>query len=149
MFTKIRKTLALAAATFGLIAIPLAVLPATTYAQASTGTDLKLSDKLKCGTNLSIDDPEGCDSKTGDTNASFNNILRQVINLFSIVVGVLALIMIIWAAVILGKSGGEPTKVAAGRNTIMYALIALVVVALAQFIVQFVLDKVSSFTTAA
>lgn len=153
MFTKIRKTLAVAAATFGLVAITLVALPTTTFAQATGGSgtagsnDLNLSSKLKCGTNLDVNDPDTCSADTGNTEANFNSILRKVINLFSIIVGVLSLIMIIWSAVLLGKSGGDPPKVAAGRNTIMYALIALVVVALAQFIVQFVLDKVSSFTS--
>ena len=39
------------------------------------------------------------------------------------------------------SSGGDSSKVAAAKNTIIYALVGLVLVALAQVIVHFVLAK--------
>ena len=42
------------------------------------------------------------------------------------------------------SSGGDSGKVTEAKNTIIYAVIGLVVVALAQFIVQFVLNKVTN-----
>jgi hypothetical protein len=44
-------------------------------------------------------------------------------------------------------SGGDSGKVTSAKNTIVYAAIGLVVVALAQFIVKFVLGKASSTTS--
>jgi hypothetical protein len=43
-------------------------------------------------------------------------------------------------------SGGDSGNVTAAKNTIMYALIGLVVVALAQLIVRFVLGKANNVT---
>jgi len=44
-------------------------------------------------------------------------------------------------------SGGKQESVTSAKNTIIYAIIGLVIVALAQIIVQFVLNKTSQATT--
>jgi hypothetical protein len=41
-------------------------------------------------------------------------------------------------------SGGESGNVTSAKNTIIYAVIGLVIVAFAQFIVQFVLGKITA-----
>jgi hypothetical protein len=51
--------------------------------------------------------------------------------------------MIIWGGLRYITSGGDSAKITSAKNTIIYALIGLVVVALAQFIVKFVLAKVT------
>ncbi len=40
-------------------------------------------------------------------------------------------------------SAGESSNVTSAKNTIMYAIIGLVIVALAQFIVRFVFERVT------
>ena len=52
--------------------------------------------------------------------------------------------MIIYGGMRYITSGGDSGKITSAKNTIIYALIGLVVVALAQFIVKFVLNKVTS-----
>jgi hypothetical protein len=44
-------------------------------------------------------------------------------------------------------SGGDSSNVTGAKNTILYAVVGLVVVAMAQFIVRFVLTKVNSTGT--
>lgn len=80
-------------------------------------------------------------AKNGDTNAGLNSIIKLVINLFSIVVGFIAIVMMIYGGFKYITSSGDSGNVTAAKNTIMYALIGLVVVALAQLIVRFVLAK--------
>jgi hypothetical protein len=41
-------------------------------------------------------------------------------------------------------SGGDTGNVTGAKNTILYAIVGLVIVALAQIIVRFVLDKTTS-----
>ncbi len=73
-----------------------------------------------------------------------NEIIALVINIFSVIVGVAAVIMIIVGGLRYIISGGDSGNVTSAKNTILYAIIGLVVVALAQFIVRFVLGKVTA-----
>lgn len=91
------------------------------------------------GVALDQNAPAGCDPAAG---TSLNSILRLMLNLLSIIVGIIAIIMMIIAGVKFMTSQGEASAVAAARNTLLYAIIGLVVVALAQFIVRFVLSRV-------
>jgi magnesium-transporting ATPase (P-type) len=79
-----------------------------------------------------------------DTTTTFNSILTKIINIFSVIVGVIAVVMIIVGGLKYITSGGDSTKVGGAKNTILYALIGLVIVALAQVIVKFVLNKATS-----
>jgi uncharacterized membrane protein len=72
------------------------------------------------------------------------SIIETVINVFSIVVGVVSVIMIIIGGLKYITSGGDSGNVSGAKNTILYAIIGLVVVALAQIIVRFVLDTATA-----
>ena len=119
-----------------LLFVPVMV-PATALAAANIG------ENLCSGADLSVDgqcdDPSGDDAKT-----KVNTLLTTVINIFSLIVGVVAVIMIIIGGLKYITSGGESTNITGAKNTILYAVIGLVVVALSQFIVKFVLAKVST-----
>jgi ABC-type Fe3+ transport system permease subunit len=56
---------------------------------------------------------------------------------------ILAVIMIIYAGFRYVTSGGSDEGVKAAKNTILYAIVGLVIVALAQLIVHFVINKTS------
>lgn len=70
-----------------------------------------------------------------------NRIIKLVINILSLIVGVVAVIMIIISGLKYITSGGDTNNVTSAKNTILYAIIGLIIVALAQVIVRFVLDK--------
>lgn len=72
-----------------------------------------------------------------------DSIITTVINIFSLVVGVISVIMIIIGGLKYITSGGDSGNVTGAKNTILYAIIGLVVVALAQIIVLFVLSRVA------
>jgi len=69
-----------------------------------------------------------------------NNVIKNIINILSIVIGIIAVIMIIINGLRFITSGGDSQKVASARNGIIYALVGLLFVALAQIIVKFVLS---------
>lgn len=73
-----------------------------------------------------------------------NNTLKLAINVFSLIVGFAAIIMIIVGGLKYIISSGESSNINSAKNTILYAIIGLVVVALAQVIVRFVLDKAAA-----
>ncbi len=76
--------------------------------------------------------------------ANVNNLIKLIINILSFVVGIAAVIMIIVSGFRYITSGGDSNKTSGAKNTLVYAIIGLVVVALAQFIVQYVLDKATA-----
>jgi uncharacterized membrane protein YidH (DUF202 family) len=137
MVKKIRKSLALFVAGLALAMLPVAlVAPVSVYA-ADT-----IQDSLGCGSNLEVG--ANCDTDVATGSEGINDIITTIINAFSIIVGVVSVIMIIYGGFRYITSGGDSGNVSSAKNTIIYAVIGLVVVALAQFIVQFVLDKVTS-----
>jgi hypothetical protein len=73
---------------------------------------------------------------------SLTNTVRNVINILSVIVGIAAVIMVILGGFRYVTSGGDSNSTKGARDTIIYALVGLVVVALAQAIVQFVLQEV-------
>ena len=81
----------------------------------------------------------GCPS--GDSENSLPSVVAKIINIFSWVVGAVSVIMIIYGGFKYITSGGDSNGVTAAKNTILYALIGLVIVALSQIIVNFVLNK--------
>lgn len=100
---------------------------------------------LCSGANLQFtDNPSGGCTDNGDATAKINDIIRTIINLLSAVVGIVAVIMIIIGGLRYITSGGNDSSVTGAKNTILYAVIGLVVVALAQVMVHFVLSKVTT-----
>lgn len=88
-----------------------------------------------------IDDGAG-NKQTAESKA--NTIVASVINLISIVVGVIAVFMIIYGGFRFLTSAGNPESTKVAKNAILYAIIGLVIVAFAQVIVKFVLNKIVS-----
>ena len=135
LITRIIATLSLIAA----MALPVMV-PAAVYAADSTnGTSPDISGGLCAGANLSTAPATNC---TPDASGStVNTLIATVINILSLVVGVVAVIMIIVGGLKYITSGGDSGNITGAKNTILYAIIGLVFVALAQVIVRFVLGR--------
>jgi hypothetical protein len=122
---------------FALVAIPVA-LPAVSYAAAD------INNCLAQGSGLSVTSGDSCQSPGTATGVTkINTLITDVINIFSAVVGVICVIMIIFGGFQYITSGGDTGKVGTAKTTIIYAIVGLIVVAFAQFIVQFVLNKVA------
>ena len=111
------------------------MVPAVVSAQDDT-----IQNGLCSGANLNVRDTS-CAESTSGSQRKVNDLITLVINIFSIVVGVVAVIMIIIGGLKYITSSGDSNNVTSAKNTILYAVVGLVVVALAQFIVKFVLAK--------
>jgi cytochrome bd-type quinol oxidase subunit 2 len=123
--------------------------PALVPVAVSAQTD-QIKAGLDCGSSFNVNNIGGnavdCPVDATGTGQKLNHILTLVINIFSLIVGVVAVIMIIIGGLRYITSGGESSNVSTAKNTIIYAIVGLVIVALAQFIVHFVLAKVNSNT---
>jgi hypothetical protein len=143
MIQKIKKLL-MSLSLLSLFALPV-LAPVAVHAQGGTQDCLNGSgggiqsclDSGSCQT-----DTTGCNN--GPPTDRVNAIIKLVINIFSLIVGVIAVIMIIIGGLKYITSGGDSGNVSGAKNTILYAIIGLVIVALAQIIVRFVLAKVTN-----
>lgn len=116
------------------------VIFAPVGAMAQATTTPNINQGLCNGANLKVSGGT-CDSSNGDT---VNNLVATVINIFSWIVGIIAVIMIIIGGIKYVTSGGDSNNISSAKTTIIYAIIGLVVVALAQVIVKFVLNRVTT-----
>lgn len=98
---------------------------------------------LCAGANLQFTEGGASCQGGDDATAKFNQIIKVVINLLSVIVGIVAVIMIIVGGLRYITSGGSDTSVTSAKNTILYAVIGLIIVALAQVLVRFVLRKIT------
>lgn len=76
-----------------------------------------------------------------------NDLIKDVVNILSVIIGVIAVVMIMIGGLKYIMSNGDPAQTATAKNTILYAIVGLVVVAMAQIIVKFVLTKVNTAIT--
>ncbi len=126
-------------ATFSMWAIVLAI-PATPALAQETSPEIQQG--LCAGVNLDVN--SNCSNlDKGGGLGRFNVIIKRIINLLSVIVGVVAVIMIIVGGLRYITSGGSDTSVTSAKNTILYAIIGLIIVALAQVLVRFVLRQVT------
>ena len=84
-----------------------------------------------------------CEEDVNGDN-SFAGLAKRIINIFSIVVGAVSVVMIIIGGFRYIISGGDSNGVSGAKNTILYAIVGLVIVLFAQVIVRFVLTNVST-----
>jgi hypothetical protein len=145
----IKRSLISLAAVFSIV-LPLAA-PAMVYAdQTDSNVTSKVCQAANNPTNSGIIPTDlsstNATCNINDQTNTFNNLLTKIINILSIIVGIVAVIMIIVGGFRYITSGGNSEKVAGAKNTILYGIIGLVIVALAQVIVRFVLNKTASTT---
>lgn len=76
-----------------------------------------------------------------ENSADLTNVIGVIVNILSIIAGVAAVIMLIIGGLRYITSGGDSSSTASAKNTILYAIIGLIVVALSQAIVRFVLGR--------
>lgn len=101
--------------------VPAQLVSADSKAQVQSGVDMT-------GASSSMDVP---------------GVIAAAVNFLSVVVGALSVIMIIVAGFKYVTSGGDSGKVTSAKNTIVYAVVGLIIVILAQAIVKFVLEKLA------
>lgn len=85
-----------------------------------------------------------CDQKElekGQDNLS--TTLTTLLNLVTMIVGIMSVIMIIISGIRFVTAGGDSNNIASAKNTFIYALVGLVIVAFAQIIVKLVLTRIS------
>lgn len=92
---------------------------------------------LGCG----VDAGPNCTGACANPEKTINTTVNNIINVFSALVGLVAVLMIVFGGYRYITSAGDSTKVNSAKDTVLYAVVGLIIVALAQVIVKYVIHK--------
>jgi len=121
-----------------LVTMSVAVVPATTFAVCTNiGSGVQEGINSTLGTNTAK-----CGSG-GSLTGGINNVAKTITTDFSILIGVISVIMIIYAGFKYVTSGGSSDNANSARNILMYAVIGLIITVIAQLIVHLVINSAS------
>jgi hypothetical protein len=120
------------------LAAPLVASTAVAFADCSASD---VSTGLNAGASAGFQGTN-CSNTTASIGAQngLAAFAKTAVNVMSLIVGVVSVIMIVYGGLRYVTSGGSSEGVGNAKNIILYAIIGLVIVALAQAIVHFVLN---------
>lgn len=133
---------------FGLGLAVASILTLVTPQLASADTTAPATDSTGSGVDVF--------SNCGDTGASgaqicgaskqsdFNTLMKNIIDTILIVLGMIAVIMIVIGGIRYTTSNGDSSQVKAAKDTVLYAVVGLVIAIMAFAIVNFVLASFKS-----
>lgn len=121
----IRNKLLAVALVLGLMAVPVGVVPVSDATAKCDGAADCLTDGLQ-------------NVKTGST--SLEDTIKSITNVLLFLIAAVSVIMLILGGFKYVTSNGNADQIKSAKNTIMYAIIGLVVAILAYAIVGFVID---------
>jgi hypothetical protein len=123
----------------GLLAVPMLALGASFLVPASAGAadctnDMNASNGALCG--------KGTDQR--ETLFGDGGVFTNIANTALFIIGAISVLMLIYGGIRYTVSGGNEKSVTAAKNTIMYAVIGVVVALLAFALINFVLTSLIS-----
>ncbi len=108
-----------------------AVVPATTNAATCNPSSPTIDTGADCAK------PD----KTPSDITGEGGIFRTIVNVMLFIIGAVAVIMLIIGGIRYTVSGGDSGAVTSAKNTILYAIVGIIVAILAYAIVNFVIDS--------
>jgi hypothetical protein len=85
-----------------------------------------------------------CAQQSSVAQNNTGSLIKTIVSTLSYVLGVLAIVMIIFSGVLFATSAGDASKVKTAKSTLVYALIGIVIAMLVQIIIRWVLGASSS-----
>ena len=128
-----KKTIRTALA--GLLLVPVLAL-GVSVATSVTDASAQITNGLKAA-----EPKDGPKNLTGD-----GGVFLTVVNVLLFIIGAISVIMLIYGGIRYTTSGGNANNVTAAKNTIMYAIIGLIVAIFAFAIVNWVVTAASNGT---
>lgn len=114
---------------------------------AGVGTTLTLC----AGKVMALTVQEGADAAKVDEMPTDligqNGIIHRFTGIALYAIGAISVIMLIWGGLRYITSGGDNKKITDAKNTILYAIIGLIIAVLAYAIIQFVLESLGAKMT--
>ena len=126
-----KKIIFLALMSLGVASVlSLSVASSNAFAQVSSGINAATTDEMK---NKQID--------------GSNGVIRIVSNILIWVVGIVAVIMIVWSGFKYITAAGDSGKIASAKSSLIYAIVGLIIAILAYAIVNFVMERLNVSST--
>jgi multisubunit Na+/H+ antiporter MnhB subunit len=116
----------------GLLAVPLMAISAGLFIP----TNLVAADDYNIKTATNSAQPSNVPNNLTGTSGVFTT----VVNILLFIIGAIAVIMLIYGGIRYTISGGDSKNVTAAKDTILYAIVGIVVAILAYAIVNFVIN---------
>jgi hypothetical protein len=143
MIQKLKRYMLTLAAAFTLAVPSVALVPSSFASAACTS----IGNNIGNGASAAITGSENsgavsCSSTSADS--SIGTLAANIVKVFSLIVGVVSVIMIIYGGFRYITSGGDSGSVGNAKNTLVYAIVGLIIVALAQLIVHYVLGQTAT-----
>lgn len=123
----------------GVLLIPVLALGLSVFTPVADSASAAFTQTITDGTNAS----KG--AGTPDNLFADGGVFQTVVNVLLFIIGAIAVIMLIIGGIRYVVSGGDQSAVTGAKNTILYAIVGIVVALLAYAAVKFV---TASFTTA-
>lgn len=124
-------------ATGALVAVPAVVSADCGVTDSSKGSDLKMSDGANCA--------QGNNQQANLFGQS--GVFKIITNVMLFLIGAISVIMLIIGGIRYVVSGGDSSAVQSAKNTILYAIVGVVVAILAYAVVNFVIQQFSAQTS--
>lgn len=111
-------------------------------------TSIGITTSLCAGKVMALTIQEGADAARADGMPAdlvgADGVINQFTNIVLYVVGFISVVMLIWGGIRYIISGGDNKKITDAKNTILYALLGLVIAFFAYAIVNFVLNAIGA-----
>ena len=130
------------------LALLTALLSGIVFAPAMAATAVDCSSptsakqQIQCGACDAAGTTATCQPDTAPKTVE--DTIKAVISVLSVIAGAVAVIMVILGGFRYVTSAGNAETTKSARNTILYALVGLVIIAMAQIIVHFTLNNVAN-----
>jgi len=112
----------------GMVLVPVTVSAYDPFDKACDGAG---STSTACGSRSGGDDPI----------AGSDGIIVNVTTILAIIAGIVSVIFLVWGGVKYITSGGDSGGVSSAKNTVIAAIVGLLIAALARPIVVFIISK--------
>lgn len=111
-------------------------------------TSIGVAASLCAGRAMALTIQEGAEAARADGMPAdlvgADGVINQFTNIVLYIVGFISVVMLIWGGIRYILSGGDNKKITDAKNTILYALLGLVIAFFAYAIVNFVLNAIGA-----
>ena len=110
------------------------------FAQIDCNNPANTKEAIQCGSSNVSGVPV-----TSAPETAVQGLITDSVNILTFVVGAIAVIMMIYAGFLFVTSAGDANKIATAKKAVLYAVIGVAIIAIAQIFSQFIATKIFQF----
>jgi hypothetical protein len=123
----------------GILAVPVLAFGVNTMLSATVSA--QAASTPSCPAGMTMTSGAKCAQGTGQNDNLFGTggVFSLITNTALFIIGAVSVLVLIYGGILYTISGGDGTKVTTAKNTILYAVVGIIVAVLAYAIVNFVI----------